>query len=549
MADGKPNLALEQFQKAAAIDPDNPQTGTGVALAELGAGKAKEGLADLERVFNTDAGITVAGPALVLAMLRSGQLVKAADAAGKLVGRDQKNVMYQTLLGTVRLRQGDNAGAETALRAALALNPGSGAAARNLAHLYLSTGRPDDAAKTYNDLLALRPDDVVGLLGLAEVAIAQQKWDQAADYTKKAQSAAPENPLPGIQLVNLSLLRGNPAQAKAVSDQLAAQFSTNPDVLDAQGRAQAATGDGKSAVASYKRAYDLAPTSEVVFRRYLSLLLATKSFPEARTLLQQAVDRNPANGGLKIDLIRVEAQADGFDAGIAKARAFARDDPDNAVYDLVSSELYERAGRKEEGRTLLEKAVASRPSNTGLTVGLASFYARAGEPAKAEALLKAKLKDSPDNGELHLAMAVLYQDSNRLSDAIGAYERVVSLRPNDAAALNNLGWLYQQQGDLTKARNFAEKAVALAPRAGPIADTHGWILLAQGDVAKALTYLTAANAAVPRNPGIQYHLAAALNRSGKPADARALLEKLLGSGTAFADRAEAEKLLQQLKNG
>ena len=53
----------------------------------------------------------------------------------------------------------------------------------------------------------------------------------------------------------------------------------------------------------------------------------------------------------------------------------------------------------------------------------------------------------------------------------------------------------------------------------------------------------------PRDPSIQYHLAAALGRSGRPADAKALLEKLLGSGVAFADKAEAEKLLQQLKNG
>jgi len=50
-------------------------------------------------------------------------------------------------------------------------------------------------------------------------------------------------------------------------------------------------------------------------------------------------------------------------------------------------------------------------------------------------------------------------------------------------------------------------------------------------------------------PGIQYHLAVALNRLGRTADAQATLETLLGSGVAFSDRAEAEKLLQQLKRG
>ena len=55
--------------------------------------------------------------------------------------------------------------------------------------------------------------------------------------------------------------------------------------------------------------------------------------------------------------------------------------------------------------------------------------------------------------------------------------------------------------------------------------------------------------AAPNNPDIQYHLAVALNRLGRTADAQAMLETLLGSGLTFSDRAEAEKLLQQLKRG
>ena len=80
-----------------------------------------------------------------------------------------------------------------------------------------------------------------------------------------------------------------------------------------------------------------------------------------------------------------------------------------------------------------------------------------------------------------------------------------------------------------------------------IDDTLGWILLAQGDAQKALTYLSAAGLSAPGNPDIQYHLAVALHRVGRRADARATLENLLGSGALFSDKAEAEKLLQELK--
>jgi Flp pilus assembly protein TadD len=101
---------------------------------------------------------------------------------------------------------------------------------------------------------------------------------------------------------------------------------------------------------------------------------------------------------------------------------------------------------------------------------------------------------------------------------------------------------------LTKARELAERAAAAAPNAPQIDDTLGWIVLAQGDAAKAMTYLTAANVSAPADPSIAYHLAVALQRAGHSADAQTVLEKLLGSGAAFAEKPEAEKLLADIKH-
>ena len=91
------------------------------------------------------------------------------------------------------------------------------------------------------------------------------------------------------------------------------------------------------------------------------------------------------------------------------------------------------------------------------------------------------------------------------------------------------------------------KAAALAPSSGPVEDTLGWVLLAQGDTEKALSHLEAATVASPGNPDIRYHVAVALGRAGRTNDARAVLEKLLGSGMPFANKADAEKLLGELK--
>jgi len=150
-------------------------------------------------------------------------------------------------------------------------------------------------------------------------------------------------------------------------------------------------------------------------------------------------------------------------------------------------------------------------------------------------------------------LADLYLLEKKYDAAASEETRILSQRPNDPISLNNLAWIHQQRGELAKARELAEKAIAAAPPSAPatglIKDTLGWVMLEQGEIQAALPQLEAASAALPGNPEIQYHVAVALQRAGRPSDARAVLEKLLSSGTSFTSKAEAENLLDELKRG
>src|SRR4029077_14893610 len=112
-------------------------------------------------------------------------------------------------------------------------------------------------------------------------------------------------------------------------------------------------------------------------------------------VLQAALARDPKNDQVKGDLIRVEADIGGMRAGLAKRRAFAKEDPGKPLYDIVSAELYEKAGRRDDAVDLLEKAIAARPSDGALIGALSSLYVRTGNPAKAEAMLNTRLKVNP----------------------------------------------------------------------------------------------------------------------------------------------------------
>ena len=118
------------------------------------------------------------------------------------------------------------------------------------------------------------------------------------------------------------------------------------------------------------------------YQRYLGALIAAKRLPEARSVVQARLDKDTGNRALKQQLIRLDAEIGGVEAGISKAKAFAKEDPDSSVYDLTAADLYARAGKRPEAVALLEKSAAAHPNDSAIAVGLARLYAAGGDSAK-----------------------------------------------------------------------------------------------------------------------------------------------------------------------
>jgi putative PEP-CTERM system TPR-repeat lipoprotein len=463
MADHKPDLALQQFQKAAALDPDNPSIKTQVGRSEIDTGQGEQGLATLEQVFGTEAGALIAGPTLVITELRAQHLDRAAEVAASLIEHDTKNPIYHSLLGIVRVAQHDYSAAESAFRTALAINPELTPATRDLAQLYAATGRTDQARTLFNEILAKNPNEVAALLGLADTYIAQRKWKEAIDAINRARTAAQNDPAPGLKLIGVYETRGDWTNAKTVAAELAAQFPADPQILDTQGQAQLAAGDTNGAISSFKRAHALAPNSAPILSHYLTALSDARYFTEARGVLQDAVARDPGNSSLKADLVRVEGEISGVDAAVARAHALAMSDPENSIYDLVSAELYEKAGRLPDALAVLEKAGAARPSDEGLTIALARLYNHSGDFPKAEGVLASGLKVDPHNNAISAAMAQEYLATGRASDAKKLYADLAARQPDDVADLLTLAAIATTERNWPEAANYISRAHTAGP--------------------------------------------------------------------------------------
>jgi cellulose synthase operon protein C len=111
--------------------------------------------------------------------------------------------------------------------------------------------------------------------------------------------------------------------------------------------------------------------------------------------------------------------------------------------------------------------------------------------------------------------------------------------------LNNLAVVAQKQNDKA-AVGFAERAYTLRPNDPVVIDTLGWMLLGQGQLERGVGLLRDARLRDPANPEIRYHLAAALHKSGRKAEAKDELAEALKSGVTFEGIEDARKLQMEL---
>ena len=99
---------------------------------------------------------------------------------------------------------------------------------------------------------------------------------------------------------------------------------------------------------------------------------------------------------------------------------------------------------------------------------------------------------------------------------------------NDEATKSSYALTLQRMGD-SRALGIAEQALQLAPASPGAIDTLGWVLAQQGKFDAALRHLRDARLRDPTSGTIRFHLAYALAKSGRKAEAKTELAAALNA--------------------
>ena len=539
LALGRFDEAIGSLELANASPRASPLLEQQLALLELraGGGNASEQLRDLQQRDPDNQQLSGALIAALTAGAKWDEALAVADDMAKRAPTSSLPLFYR---GHILAEHGDLAGAASEFSKALARDPKFVPALYYRANTFAARGDYDQAAMDLELIIRQQPANWLAYSKLIELAIRNGRDRDALALYDRAIKAAPNSPVPRLGLANYLAGRGKFAEAQAA---VAETLKIAPDDREAvalQGHIHLLAGEVTDAVRTFRTLTELKSPSASAYDQLAGALYAAKDFAGAEQAAQKAVSMAPHSPDARLALSQLEVAIGKREAALANANNFAGVSPGPDA-DLVLADTLIRLKRDSEAAALLDKSLAAKPDNR-VALRQSEILIRLGDATKTKVFFEDWVRTNPADIEMRNRQAAWLKASGDSTGAQAAYEALLKLSPNDPVALNNLGALLQKD-DPPRALTLATLAARIAPASPEIADTLGWIRYLRGDQPGALAMLQRAHDLQSGNPVISYHFAVVLRASGKPAEARILLQRTLAGNPKFNGSDEAKQAL------
>lgn len=538
------NSATEVLERSVSLSGGAPEARAELGLGLMGMGQREQGMEQFQQAFAKDPGNVQAGVALTVLYMKQQQLKKALVTISEVVKRHPDNLAAIALLGAVRSSSGDLVGARKAYDEILAKSPLYVAAILNLAKIDMAEDKLDAAQGRLSQVLKSAPKNTDAMFEMAALDERRRNLPAAISWLEKARAQGSGGQRAAIYLVDLHLRNRNPDQALIVAKDLVLQAPENINTLRALAKAQLAIGDGEAtrntlSTMSRLAGYDASAQVDIAYLQY-----AAANVAGALHSLEKALSSAPDHQLAMVLQIEILIAKKEFGKAEALIGSLAKKPDGSAKAMRLQGDL--DLGRGNFGAAIgnYRNALGKTPSSD-IALRVYRAHLAQGEAQKGLAFLESWFRQNPTETSVQRVLADGQLRAGNLGAARTGYERLLSKQPDEPELLNNLAQVLLKQGD-KGAIGLAERAVRAAPADSAYLDTLGWVLVHQGQLDKGIAYLRDARLRNPSDPEVRYHLAVALNKLGRPREAKEELGQALQSGQSFDGVDDARRLERQL---
>ena len=313
----------------------------------------------------------------------------------------------------------------------------------SLATAYRQMGQEKEARAALLEVLSRDPKHLGGLREMADLAIRNQKPEEALQYAQRLLDIDPNNT--GARLVRTSAwaLTGRRAEVRS---ELRRMTEENPKLAEPWLQMATLNLDEKKyaeAEQIYQKLYQPCKGDLRPVRGLVAVYFAQGQPKKALALLQNEVARSNSPQARML-LASTAAQTGDLDLALATVQDPIGGLPQDGDYFIFVGDLYQRKGQMDLAIASFQNAQRLAPN----------------DPV------------APDH------MASAFAQMERYAEAIGAERQSFKLRADSPAVMNSLAWYLAMAGtNLDEAAKFARQAVEKEPGNPSFADTLGMVYL------------------------------------------------------------------------
>jgi len=259
-------------------------------------------------------------------------------------------------------------------------------------------------------------------------------------------------------------------------------------------------------------------------------------YPEAIRGLSRALEQKPETAALRAQLgMSYFATNQYAQSAQTLALLGTRGMHDSETGYAWAASLVHNGDMKNASEVLTAFESDERPEQTLLLIG--QLWTEIGDYARAIATLQRSLVSDPSLPKAHFYSGLAYIRWEHWPEAEKEFHAELSLTPDDPDAQYHLGFVYMQESKIDDAAALFRQVVAAHPNYANAQYELGKILLDHGQTSDAVKYLEAAARLEPQTGYLHYQLQAAYRKENRIADADRELEIYKQIKAASRDRA------------